>query len=662
MKTPSKEYKPPMSRIKVFLILFAMVFFLTSSYGIYRVLLGLKTSNNLDYLVWIQSGGYITAVLALAGFGLTKALASLEVGRFRFLKEERQAIQIGSILYGIGAIIPTLLPLSLFLVLGLIFIGGGEGLLLVGVSTFLSTHSEKNERAFFLGVMELSVYLGYSFGALLTSFPPIIFGTNGYALILGALGILISLVLLLGVRSNGSFLSMSTLFTETLSYNLRLNELLQKYKIPYNTRGFFKRWWHRPTFIAATINGHVSKMCDSVIVIFLPLFLLDELHLPPPFMGLSLSIFSLTWALSMPVSGKITDMLGRRKPTLIGLTLQIIAFIFLLTNLSPLPLFFVMALAGLGVGLYYPTLSTITADITSEEARAQYMALFRSLRDFGFFTGALLLGLASQAALTYLSPTLVGSKEVLGKIPFYISIVLLFGALIGSFVMLKETNPIWQEFDKSLAHAQACIDVVRICHDALTLYFGKDTGTAGMSLHVRRHRALSLTKLAKEKEVYADRLLDEVAFVGYHGISESQDIEQFLRIGRRIDRSAGLVLSAAFSLQRLTPDAIPIAMQKIILENLKSMISMVELCYTALLALNERRFYVDTVYKLSRQYERRLDLNYRKLVSYILESSWKFSIRDVLLFLEIVNKIESASDAAEDALDAIRIIALKYLA
>ena len=103
-----------------------------------------------------------------------------------------------------------------------------------------------------------------------------------------------------------------------------------------------------------------------------------------------------------------------------------------------------MILAGLGTGLYYPLLPTVGLDIAKPKYQGQTLALFRTFRDFGYFTGTIGLIL-----LVYVSGSSITSLKIV------ISFVGVLMIIIALFFLLtlRETRPIWpfyEEFKKQI--------------------------------------------------------------------------------------------------------------------------------------------------------------------------------------------------------------------
>ena len=146
----------------------SVLFFIASAYGVQRTILATFAEEKLEFSKWFENWNWISIALTLSGFGLFKALAGLFTGAYTHKIGTKRIIIFGAAFFVIGAV-PLLLSKGdpFLLGIGNSLLGAGEGLLYAGAMNYLSDVSTAARRAQWMGVMELAVYGGYSFGAMM---------------------------------------------------------------------------------------------------------------------------------------------------------------------------------------------------------------------------------------------------------------------------------------------------------------------------------------------------------------------------------------------------------------------------------------------------------------------------------------------------------------
>ena len=155
--------------------------------------------------------------------------------------------------------------------------------------------------------------------------------------------------------------------------------------------------WRNPTFMALAQAGSVEKFVDALIWALVPVFMVAK--------GASLieigwvtGIYGFVWGGSQLWTGPLSDMLGRKWPTVAGFFLcagGVLAFPLLATVTA----WSVAAAAtGIGMALLYPTLIAAMGDIAHPSWRGSALGVYRFWRDLGYAIGALAMGLIADAA------------------------------------------------------------------------------------------------------------------------------------------------------------------------------------------------------------------------------------------------------------------------
>ncbi|MFX1515848.1 MAG: MFS transporter [Promethearchaeota archaeon] len=631
---------------RIFLIIgiLCVLFFIASAYGVQRTILSTFAEEQLDFSKWFENWAWLSIAFTLSGFGLFKALAGLFTGAASKKIGTKIIIIFGAGCFVFGAI-PLILSNGAPLILGLgnSILGIGEGLLYAGAMIYLSDVSTAARRAQWMGIMELAVYGGYSFGAVLAGAITMITSVTGAAFIFSAIVSLIGLIFaIIAVRSKVK--------SETQIGLSKLRTPIEKPKTPIRIRNLLLR----PTVIITCLNGHISKMADSVIVLFLPLLLNSTLYgygLSIEATGVITAIFTLFWALTMPLAGRISDRIGRKTPAFIGLCLEALALLGIQGGVSPfIVLFILSALGGIGVGLYYPILPSISVDIAPESEKQKIIGIYRAIKDLGYFTGPLLTGLVAQ--LWYDSnPRL----EIVLHVPLaFVSLLLLLGAI--NIVVVRETRPGWVQFQTTVEHAQLVEECVIQATKGLLTFLEQET----IETAAFQQKLVKYSSRAKKLELQADRQLEEIAVQTYQSIHRTPDAGTFLRIARRLDRVAGFALGALFRIQVIPIDAIPTLIQEKLHDASFALRSLVRSTVDILQILEIELDAVTGVYHIVRDRETELDLLYQMMNHHLYISAQEMHFGTWYAIKDVINMIEQAADAAEDAAEFINILAIKY--
>jgi MFS family permease len=634
-----------MNRIILIVGMLSVLFFIASAYGVQRTILSTFAEEQLEFSKWFTNWAWISIAFTIAGFGLFKAIAGLFTGAFT----QRIGIKI-MILLGAGCFVVGAIPLllskgdPLFLGIGNSILGAGEGLLYAGAMTYLSDMSTAARRAQWMGVMELAVYGGYSFGAVMAGWITMITEAAEaftFSAIVSSLGLIIAII---AVRS--------TVKSETL-------EELEKLRTPIEqpkTAPKFRDLIIRPTVMLTCLNGHISKMVDSIIVLFLPL-MLSSITYGYGFSiretGLITGIFTLSWAVIMPMSGNISDKIGRKVPTFLGLVVEAVAIFGLQAGKTPFPVLLILsALGGIGVGLYYPVLPSISVDISPEDQKPKVIGFYRAIKDFGYFTGPMV---ACFIAQLWYNTNPQERLDLVLRVPLHTAgLLLIFGAI--SLVIVRETRPGWTQFQTTLDHAQLVEESVIQATKGLLVYLEQDA----METSKFQERLSRYSLRAKDLEVQADRQLEEIVVQTYRSLYKTPDASNFLRIARRLDRVAGLTLGALFRIQTIPIEEVPPLIQEKLHDAAIALRALVRTTVDVLQVLEIKLDAVSGVYRTVRDRETDLDLLYQLMNQHLFISSREMHYGTWYAIKDVINMIEQGADSAEDAAEVINFLAIKY--
>lgn len=159
------------------------------------------------------------------------------------------------------------------------------------------------------------------------------------------------------------------------------------------------------------------------------------------------SAYMLTSTATMPVYGKLSDIIGRKRTFTIGAVIFVAGSALCGAAQSMEALILFRALQGLGAGAMQPTVQTILGDIFTPQERAKVQGWFSAVWGFSALVGPLVGGLMVDF-LTW-------------RYLFYINLPL------GAIALLM----VWRFFDEQVQRRKARID-----------YLGAVTLTGGMAL------------------------------------------------------------------------------------------------------------------------------------------------------------------------------------
>jgi len=174
------------------------------------------------------------------------------------------------------------------------------------------------------------------------------------------------------------------------------------------------------------VAGFSSKILDSLIISFLPLYLLNA-QFSLREITTVLSAFTLSWAILQPISGHFSDKIGRKKITLVGLACSSITILAFTGTDNYMFLVLLALLLGVEAALFYTPLVAMVSDIAPQETEGTLIGSYRFFRDMGYFFGPILLGkIADVYRLDY---------------SFYVTSGVIMVAFLVLGFFLEETNP-----------------------------------------------------------------------------------------------------------------------------------------------------------------------------------------------------------------------------
>lgn len=176
--------------------------------------------------------------------------------------------------------------------------------------------------------------------------------------------------------------------------------------------------WGNQAYRAALASSFANGWAVyGVRVSLVPLFVVEVLHQAQSMAGVALAVFAAGTMVMLMFSGRLTDVLGRRPPMLVGLVVTGCATISLGFT-DGVPLFLAAALiAGVGTGLITPAQGATVADVVGSRAKGgPVLAATQMTADIGAILGPIATGLLVDQLSYPAAFVLTGGMSLLAAI------------------------------------------------------------------------------------------------------------------------------------------------------------------------------------------------------------------------------------------------------
>ncbi len=156
------------------------------------------------------------------------------------------------------------------------------------------------------------------------------------------------------------------------------------------------------SFSLQNVNVLLIQMAMAGVMILMPFFLELVKHLPTDNAGTILLALPIGMILTSPIAGRFSDVIGTKKPIIIGF-LTCAAALFLLSTLSPHSsvghVEIYLFLLGAGTGIAYAPLNSAVMGESPPENRGTTSGLIKMMTNLGSSLGVALVMLVATAAL-----------------------------------------------------------------------------------------------------------------------------------------------------------------------------------------------------------------------------------------------------------------------
>ncbi len=614
------------------------------TYGVQRTALALYAESLAQADILSNFLIFLQVASTIISYGLFKGLSGFFSAKVSSNLKRKNTMRIGLVLLVIGSITIAFGNFLWVLIIGNMFIGSGLGFFFTTSMSALTEIAGAEGSAFSVGTMEFSVYLGSSVGAFFAGLIADRQGENFttsfiFALIVAGVAAVVGVLLLRQVE------------TTELVKGTKEEILLDSTKV--ETRWSFRNILKTPTLILSYLAGHFSRIMDSLIVLLLPMLLTTAAYdFTVTQIGLVTAGFTLTWALSMPITGKLSDRFGRKEAVIIGLIVEGAALIAI-TIVSSFSMVFVLAiLAGIGTSIYYPSLPSITRDVVPIVKREQSIGLYRASLDSGYFTGPLIaIGLVFSAS----NINIWGSESALDranmlKFPFLV-IGIALGLLAFSFLIFAiETRPGWVQASISLKHGNKVREVFHRLEKAFIAYIKGE----------KKEKVAELMFEAKELEREADVLVRKVTQALYGSVRPAPDDYHFYKITDTLDTSIGHVLRSLRKIVLIPRDKLSDSFISYIKQECKLLTKLIDKAIEVLEVVCIQPLASHPIFEEVHKLENDLDKNSQKGLSCAVTDSGNLNAVESLFIVQIVEALEISANLIEDSVNIMKIVGLKY--
>ncbi len=594
--------------------LLLVVFLTGSATGVQRTVLSIYAKG------FVKSA--LLAFMPLVIYGLFKGTIDMIGGWLSDRRGRRFAIILGTAVYLLGAFSIVGLRSLSGIILGNVMVGLGEGIVFASAMIALSDIAGSKEAGLGFGFMEAFVYSGFGAGATIAGFLWQAYGIQApfyYSLAASATALLLAIT---AVRETKGLVK----FEERARAEENIASTLEAYKICIRT----------PSVLVTFFAAHVAKFTDALAWAAFPLLFAAKGYGDVQ-IGLLQGVITFSWALTMPIFGRLSDKWGRKPIIVSGLFLKGLGILALLEAPGFMESLAASLLVGVSYSMYYPILPAVAVDIAPLSVKGRVLGLYRGIRDLGYFTGGLLIG------------ALIDAYGLPGAFNF--TVTLIFAAGVLAIFLLKETRPIWPFFRLVLSHVDTMQRTAVAYWELVDAYRRGDVGEAE-----------ELLREVKELEHLGDKLKVEILDKIWASRLPFGDRMDFERIVETLDVIAGRLYQAGEKLLRRSRGEVPDEFLDELLCLIEKLRTGLEVFRRDVEALHESPAYALKLAEEVRELEREMDSATEKALTLIEDGldAGKIDVVTYIFLKEVVDKVEDAADYLKDASDIVRVVSLKH--
>ncbi|MFC0417773.1 MDR family MFS transporter [Cytobacillus solani] len=188
-----------------------------------------------------------------------------------------------------------------------------------------------------------------------------------------------------------------------------------------NKANLFLKQYH-PIVHTLLFGTFLIALAQSMSLLFLPIYLVKELHMDPVVIGLTVGAGPLAATFGGFIAGIVSDRIGRRKVLLASLLLSSFSFLGFVFAETPIFLIILVILIGLSNSFFTPVAKALMGDVTDADKRVRVFSLRYVVNNLGFAIGPIIGAYLALSA---------------NEVPFLIAACLYLGFTILLHILLK---------------------------------------------------------------------------------------------------------------------------------------------------------------------------------------------------------------------------------
>jgi MFS family permease len=180
-------------------------------------------------------------------------------------------------------------------------------------------------------------------------------------------------------------------------------------------------------FKVLMVSALIENVAFGLIVPYLAIYMVDDLHISTPLAGIALAGYTLSGIPGTIIGGMLTDKIGRRYVLLASLGLMSLTMLMYFFAVDFVTLFIVVLADSFVGSLYMPAANAMIADVIPSPGRPKAYSTLRIAWNIGMFLGP---------ALGVFIVTAFSVREL-----FVFGSIILVGAFAMNIVFIPETKP-----------------------------------------------------------------------------------------------------------------------------------------------------------------------------------------------------------------------------
>ena len=645
----------------VFFSILASLLFASSALGVQRTALSLYGN---EFLENFSSLVIVGGAISLSIFGISKAFGNLLGGRWADSRGRKLSSNLGLVLIGIGGLVMAVSSTFISFLFGNSVSGLGIGVLFAASTISLTDLATPAHRAKGISLMELSVYIGTTIGAL---FSGVIINNSLERLqtaFIAAFVIVLIPWIFVSLRKETIGMAVEETkkpfqsarqklialkdewmedHTETQT-STQLDTLIQNY--PESTREptSVPIRYSDPTFLLSFLTGIVSRISDTAIILIFPLLII-EYGFTLFQLAIITSSFTLAWSIGIAIAGLTADNFGRKLPLSVGLIIEGLGYLVLF-NLGLNNFFIAIVtgslIAGLGRGIYFPIPPSIVTDIAPPKERGRMLGMYRFVLDSGYVIGSIFFILIVELRNDKTDTIAI----LLPPMRFVMVLIIINGFLAA--IILKDPRPGFRQQHQISDHLNLVKTSINQLTQALHYY-----------THDDRKRAQENLDSSKTLEREADLLLEKMNYATYSKTFKESDAVELIQFSNKVDKALGYMIRSLrkFLLidEKLSDQFLFFLRQYGLITRLliETTVETFDLMHVRFHLAIEQSYQVNEV-------EAYLDQIHKDLYQEIVAMSDVKKPLTLLLITNAIDSLEKGANILEDSAELLRLISFKH--